>query len=370
MRWTVSVPPSAAIVVHVRARPGVHPPALRPSPRNPIELPAPSAARRLRPAPASGAGATAAGAVAMIALAAGALALAGVLALATVGLLLDTRRRPRLAGHSRVGARSEDAVAEPSPRSRRKAGAFAIVRYRGRGEIDSIATAPTGLAFAIETKTRTFRSEHLANTREMAAWLCRHRRRWCRAGALAVLCVVGARSLERVEDDVLIVSVDRLLPALRVRAGTTPRRGSSPHRNHTADRRPLAPKGRPVAHRRRAVGALAATELRSPQSGSSRFPIVRSSVGPGIACVADGSRARREPPSQEAIVPERPGGGISSPLLSAHSDHADGRGGTIASAEGRPTPREAIARRMPAASSGSASARRGEAAVRRARRDD
>ena len=180
--------------------------------------------RRLRRAAASGAGATAAGALAIIALAAGALALAGVLALVTVGLLLDTRRWLRLAGRSRVGARSEDAVR----------GALAALEaegwrvrhslpYRGRGDIDSIAIAPTGLAFAIETKTRTFRSEHLANTREMAAWLCRHRRRWCRAGALAVLCVVGARSLERVEDDVLIVSLDRLLPALRVRAGTTPR---------------------------------------------------------------------------------------------------------------------------------------------------
>jgi Nuclease-related domain len=180
--------------------------------------------RRLRRAAASGAGATAPGAVAIIALAAGALALAGVLALLTVGLLLDTRRWLRLAGRSRVGARSEDAVR----------GALAALEaegwrvrhslpYRGRGDIDSIAIAPTGQAFAIETKTRTFRSEHLANTREMAAWLCRYRRRWCRAGALAVLCVVGARSLERVADNVLIVSLDRLVPALRVRAGTSPR---------------------------------------------------------------------------------------------------------------------------------------------------
>ena len=109
--------------------------------------------RRLRRAAASGAGATAAGAVAIIALAAGALALAGVLALVTVGLLLDTRRWLRLAGRSRVGARSEDAVR----------GALAALEaegwrvrhslpFRGRGDIDSIAIAPTGLAFAIETK--------------------------------------------------------------------------------------------------------------------------------------------------------------------------------------------------------------------------
>ena len=204
--------------------PGVHPPAVRPSPRDPIELPAPSAAP---PAAPSGcqrrrgdrgrcggdhrSGRRRARAC-------------RVLALVTVGLLLDTRRWLRLAGRSRVGARSEDAVR----------GALAALEaegwrvrpslpYRGRGDIDSIAIAPTGLAFAVETKTRTFRSEHLANTREMAAWLCRHRRRWCRARALAVLCVVGARSLERVEDDVLIVSLDRSVPALRVHAGTSSR---------------------------------------------------------------------------------------------------------------------------------------------------
>ncbi len=88
--------------------------------------------------------------MAIIALASGALALAGVLALVTVGLLLDTRRWLRLAGRSRVGARSEDAVR----------GALAALEaegwrvrhslpYRGRGDIDSIAIAPTGQAFAI-----------------------------------------------------------------------------------------------------------------------------------------------------------------------------------------------------------------------------
>ena len=162
--------------------------------------------------------------MAIIALGACAPAVAGALALVTLGLLLDTRRWLRLAGRSRVGARSEDAVR----------GALAALEaegwrlrhslpYRGHGDIDSVAIAPTGIAFTIETKTRTFYAHHLANTREMAVWLCRHHRRWCRAGALAVLCVVGARSVERVEDDVLVVSLDRLLPALRVRAGTSPR---------------------------------------------------------------------------------------------------------------------------------------------------
>ena len=92
-----------------------------------------------------------------------------------------------------------------------------------RGDIDSVAIAPTGTAFAIETKTRTFDARHLAGVREMAAWLQRRRRHWCRRGALPVLCVVLARRLERVEDEVLILSLDRLVPALRAAAGTSQR---------------------------------------------------------------------------------------------------------------------------------------------------
>ena len=180
--------------------------------------------RRLRRAAASGATAIAAGALAIIALDADAPTLAGALALVTVGLAIDTRHWLRLAARSCVGARSENAVR----------GALAALQsegwqlrhslpYRGRGDIDSVAIAPNGIACVIETKSRTFHARDLAKTRETAAWLCRYRRRWCRAGALAVLCVVGSRRLERVEDDVLIVSLDRLLPALRVGAGTSPR---------------------------------------------------------------------------------------------------------------------------------------------------
>ena len=180
--------------------------------------------RRLRRAGASGATAIAAGALAVIALGTGAPALAGALALVTIALVLETRRWLRLASRSRVGARSENAVRAALATLQAEGWQLRhSLPYRGHGDIDSVAIAPTGIAFAIESKTRTFHAHHLANTREMAVWLCRHRRRWCRGGALAVLCVVGARSLERVEDDVLIVSLDRLLPALRVRAGTSPR---------------------------------------------------------------------------------------------------------------------------------------------------
>jgi hypothetical protein len=38
-----------------------------------------------------------------------------------------------------------------------------------------------------------------------------------------VLCVAHAHGLEHVEDEVLVVSLDRLAPALRAGAGTSPR---------------------------------------------------------------------------------------------------------------------------------------------------
>jgi hypothetical protein len=77
----------------------------------------------------------------------------------------------------------------------------------------------------IESKARTFDERHLARGRDTAVWLCRHRQRWCRVGACPVLCVVRARGLERVCDEVLVVSLDRLAPALRARGGTSPRPG-------------------------------------------------------------------------------------------------------------------------------------------------
>ena len=65
---------------------------------------------------------------------------------------------------------------------------------------------------------------HLARVREQAAWLARRRRRWARRGALGVMCLVRARGVERVEHDVLVVSVDRLTHVLRVAAGMDPPR--------------------------------------------------------------------------------------------------------------------------------------------------
>jgi Nuclease-related domain len=172
----------------------------------------------------SAAASTTAGALAVIAAAAGATVVAGALLLVMGGLLADARRWLRLAGRSRVGARSEDEVQRALERLEGEGWRLRhSLPWRGRGDIDSVAIAPTGVAFAIETKTRTFDARHLAGVREMALWLHGRRRRWSRRGALPVLCVVRARGLERIEGGVLIVSLDRLVPALRVAAGLSKR---------------------------------------------------------------------------------------------------------------------------------------------------
>jgi hypothetical protein len=179
--------------------------------------------RRLRRAILSAATSAAAGGLAVAAAEAGATVVAGALLLLMGGLVINARRWLRLAARSRVGARSEDDVrdvlAALEPEGWRLCHSLA---YGGRGDIDSLAIAPTGIGFAIEIKTRSFERGHLAAVREMAVWLYRRRTRWCRRGALPVLCVVRARAVERIEDGVLIVSLERLVGALRTAARTAP----------------------------------------------------------------------------------------------------------------------------------------------------
>ncbi len=81
-----------------------------------------------------------------------------------------------------------------------------------------MAIAPTGIAVAIETRTSTYYARHLATVREQVAWLSRRRRRWARNGALGVVCLVRAQGVERVEHDVLVVSIDRLTRVLHIAA--------------------------------------------------------------------------------------------------------------------------------------------------------
>ena len=138
----------------------------------------------------------------------------GVLLALTVVLGLRARHWLSLAEWSRVGARSEDQV--------RRAPALLqddgwrlrhALPWRWRGDIDSVAIAPGGVGLVIETKSRTYDERHLERVLEQARW--RRRRRWCRARALAVLCVVRAAGVERYEGGVLVVSIDRLVPVLR-----------------------------------------------------------------------------------------------------------------------------------------------------------
>ena len=180
--------------------------------------------RRIGRAVTTGAGAVLAAALAPATAILGALLPALVLLLVAVALTARAHHWVRLAGRSRVGARCEDQVQRAlAPLLAEGWRLRHSLRWQGRGDIDSVAIAPTGIAFAIETKARTFDDQHLARVREMALWLRARRSRWCPAGALPVLCVVHASRLERVEADVMIASPDRLLGALRRAAGTLDR---------------------------------------------------------------------------------------------------------------------------------------------------
>ena len=161
--------------------------------------------------------------LALVVARAGAGPLAGLLLLTAFGLGLYARHWFALAGRSRVGARSEDDVQRALMPLRAEGWRLRhSLRWQGRGDIDSVAISPTGIAVAIETKTRTYDSGHLARVREQAAWLSRRRRRWARRGALGVMCLVRARCVERVEHDVLVVSIDRLTHVLRAAARMAP----------------------------------------------------------------------------------------------------------------------------------------------------
>ena len=109
--------------------------------------------RRLRRAAASGTAGVAACVLVVIAAGAGTWTVAGALLLVAVGLLVDARHCVGLAARSRIGARSEEEVRH----------ALAVLEgegwqlrhslaYGGRGDIDSVAIAPIGIAFAVETK--------------------------------------------------------------------------------------------------------------------------------------------------------------------------------------------------------------------------
>jgi Nuclease-related domain len=154
--------------------------------------------------------------------------LAALLLFGAVGLGAYAYHWFSLAGRSAVGARSEDAVQHAlAPLQAEGWRLRYSLPWRGRGDIDSVAIAPTGIAVAIETKTRSYDRRHLARVHQQAGWLSRRRRRWAGNGALAVMCLVRVRGVEQVEHDVLVVSIDRLTHVLRLAAGMGPDARSS-----------------------------------------------------------------------------------------------------------------------------------------------
>jgi hypothetical protein len=176
--------------------------------------------RRLSRAGRAAAGSVAAALLAVVVGGAGKASLAGLLLLIALGLGLYARHWLALADRSRVGARSEDKVQRALATLEGEGWRLRhSLPWRGRGDIDSVAIAPTGIAIAIETKTRAYDGGHLARVREQAVWLSRRRRRWAPGSAVGVICLVRACGLERVEHDVLVVSIDRLAHILRVAAG-------------------------------------------------------------------------------------------------------------------------------------------------------
>jgi hypothetical protein len=145
--------------------------------------------------------------------------LLGALTTAVLGgsvyMLYGVRRAVALAERNRVGAESEDYVTAILDVLRREGWRLrASVNWPGVGDVDNALLSPGGeVAFAIETKTRVYLREQLQRVYEQASWLCRRHR--CRGGAVPVLVPARQRNLERLERGVLVVSPDRLLPALR-----------------------------------------------------------------------------------------------------------------------------------------------------------
>jgi hypothetical protein len=180
--------------------------------------------RRLSRAGRAAAGSIVAALLALVVGGSGALLLAGPLLVAAVGLGFHARHWLALAGRSRIGARSEDDVQRALRPLRAEGWRLRhSLLWQGGEDIDSVAISPTGIAVAIETKcARTYDKRHLARVREQTAWLSRRRRRWARSGTLGVMCLVRARGVERVEQDVLVVSIDRSTHVLRVAANARP----------------------------------------------------------------------------------------------------------------------------------------------------
>jgi hypothetical protein len=127
--------------------------------------------RRLRRAVAAASGCAAAVLLALAIASAGAMSLVGCLLILALGLGLYARHWDSLADRSSVGARSEDEVQRALASLESEGWRLRhSLRWRGSGDIDSVAIAPTGMAVVIETKTSTYEEPHLVRVRKQTAW--------------------------------------------------------------------------------------------------------------------------------------------------------------------------------------------------------
>src|SRR3954468_8155177 len=200
--------------------------------------------RRLRTAASRGAGAAVAILAAVPSASANQAVLAILLVLVAGVLTLATRHALGLARRSRVGAGSEAQVRRALKPLTGEGWHVRHARdWPGGGDLDHVVRSPSGIGFVIETKTLRYTRAHVVRTIEAARWLGRRRRRYP-CGVVPVICVVRGRSLERQDGNLLIVSLDRLLPAMRVvaangaRIAPSPPGSRAPWRRHA--RRPAA----------------------------------------------------------------------------------------------------------------------------------
>ncbi len=161
-------------------------------------------------------------------------------------LSLDGAHAFRLAARNAVGADSEAQVRRLlEPLTRDGWHVRHAMDWPGAGDVDHVVSAPSGMGFVIETKTLRYTRAHRVRTADAARWLARRRRHYP-SGVRPVICMARARRVERIEGDVLVVSLDRLMPALRQAAGSGPWRPGSmrrPHERERADRRAHAASG-------------------------------------------------------------------------------------------------------------------------------
>jgi hypothetical protein len=153
--------------------------------------------------------------LAAVAASAGYAVLATALAVLATALAIASRRSLRLAARSRVGGASEALVRRRLLSLEREGWRVRhSLAWPGRGDLDHVARAPSGIGFMIETKTLRCERMHVVRAAAAARWLSRRRWRYP-GGVRPVICIARARHIEGIEGDVLVLSLDRLVPALR-----------------------------------------------------------------------------------------------------------------------------------------------------------